>query len=375
MLWVLSLGLLACSHRPVQPEPLPDLPGPVELMVASSPPPKDLQLNIGVRVFEVRSTYRSNVPINDETFARIRSLESHYLPVVLRNTLVASDHWGVVRVLPEDDPSVDILIEGRIMESDGADLSIAVRAVDSSGRPWLDDTYTDHAHAIDYPDVMPSDQGHAAEAFADPFQDLHNRIANDLLLARMALQPQALRNLRRISALKHARDLSPEAFGGMLATDELGQLALRRLPADNDPMLARVRSMLERHHVFIDTVDAYYEALHLDVKPLYDLWRQYSNDQITSSEQARRQDRDRDRDTDSASYGALRSAYNRYKWAKIFEQEFVGLASGFVSETAPTILELSERVNGLTGSVEEQYAQWRVLLRALYDIETGGVLP
>jgi len=369
----LILNLLACSQAPVQPEPDPGVIGPVALVIAESAPPEDLQLNIGVRVFESRSTTRPSVPINPETFARIRSLETHYLPVVLRNTLVASNQWGVVRVLPQDDPSVDLLLEGTIIESNGAYLSLAVRAVDSSGRQWLEGTYRGRAHAIHYPEVMPSDQAQASEVMKDPFQDLHTRIANDLLLARLSREPPALRNLRSISAMKHARDLSPEAFGGMLGTDDEGHLALERLPASNDPMLARVRSMLERHHTFIDTVDSYYEALYLDVKPLYDLWRHYSNDQITTSEHAQR--RTRDNDYSSDSFGALRSAYNRYKWAKIFEQEFVGLASGFVSETAPAILELSQRVNGLTGSVEEQYDQWRTLLRAIYEIETGGVMP
>lgn len=366
-----GLGLIACSQAPLEPEPVSEPIGPVALLIAPSAPPDGQQLDIGVRVFESRSTKPSTIPVNPRTFERIRSLETHYLPVVLRNTLVASNQWGVVRVLPEDDTSVDILIEGSIIDSNGAHLTLAVRAVDSSGRVWLDDTYSGRAHAIDYPDVLPADQAEVTEAMKDPFQDLHAQIANDLLLTRMGHTPHALRNLRRIAAMKHARDLSPEAFGGMLATDEQGYLALERLPADSDPMLARIQAMLERHHTFIDTVDTYYEALYLDVKPLYDLWRHYSNDQITATEQARQQANQRDYASDS--FGALRSAYNRYKWAKIFEQEFVGLASGFVSETAPAILELSERVNGLTGSVEEQYAQWRALLRALYDIETGGI--
>lgn len=369
LLLLASLGMLACAQAPVPPEATADVVRPAVLLTAEGTPPQELQLDIGVRVFESHAINRASIPINPRTFERIRSLETHYLPVVLRNTLVASNQWGVVRVLPEDDTSVDILIKGSIIESNGALLTLAVRAVDSSGRTWLDDTYTGRAHAIDYPDVLPADQAEATEAMKDPFQDLHIQIANDLLLARMGHTPQALRNLRRIAAMKHARDLSPEAFGGMLRANDEGYLALERLPADNDPMLARIQAMLRRHHTFIDTVDTYYEALYLDVKPLYDLWRHYSNDQVTASEQAPQ----RTNDYSSDSFGALRSAYNRYKWAKIFEQEFVGLASGFVSETAPAILELSERVNGLTGSVEEQYAQWRALLRALYDIETGDI--
>ena len=84
-------------------------------------------------------------------------------------------------------------------------------------------------------------------------------------------------------------------------------------------------------------------------------------------------ERERSGNSDPNSFEAISQNYNRYKWSKIFEQEFVALASGFVSETAPAVLELSRNVNGLTGPVEEQYAQWRVLLRGLFEIEAEGL--
>ena len=83
--------------------------------------------------------------------------------------------------------------------------------------------------------------------------------------------------------------------------------------------------------------------------------------------------RARDGNTNPNSFEAISQNYNRYKWSKIFEQEFVALASGFVSETAPAVLELSRNVNGLSGPVEVQYEQWRELLRGLFEIETEGL--
>ncbi|MCP5348605.1 MAG: hypothetical protein R3F41_06710 [Gammaproteobacteria bacterium] len=72
---------------------------------------------------------------------------------------------------------------------------------------------------------------------------------------------------------------------------------------------------------------------------------------------------------------ALTQSYNRYKWARIYEQEFADLALGFNNEIAPAILELNRRVRGLTGSVEEQYSQWREILRQLFELEnvTGPI--
>ena len=68
---------------------------------------------------------------------------------------------------------------------------------------------------------------------------------------------------------------------------------------------------------------------------------------------------------------SLAQSYNRYKWAKIYEQEFTALAAGFNNEIAPAILELNRRVHGLSGSMAEQYAQWRDILRQLFEVETG----
>ena len=371
-LWLLLSALVvACAQAPPEPEPGPPPVGDVVLLTAETPPPEALQLNIGVRVFDNRSERQAASHSAAAVFAEIREMESHYLPVVLRNTLVAANEWGVVRVLPEADPSVDLLIEGTIIESDGMTLTLHIRAVDSSGREWLNDTYRDVAETRDYPDFVPSVRNPPAKAMADPFQDLHSRIANDLLLARHTLDAQALRSLIRISYLKYAEDLSPETFSGMLGANDAGELVVERMPADNDPMLRRVAAMRLRHHIFIDTIDEYYDALHVDVKPIYDIWRQYSHDQLAEEHASELRARD-GRSRSGGSFAEVSRNYDRYKWARLFEQEFFALASGFVNESAPAVLELNRSVHGLSGSVEEQYAQWRDLLRALFEVETGA---
>ncbi|TVS14330.1 MAG: hypothetical protein EA417_15325 [Gammaproteobacteria bacterium] len=370
---LLSLSLASCAQNPPVPAPEPGPPpvGAVTLMTTAQPPREDLQLNIGVRVFENASQDLRTTPVNETTFARIRTMETHYLPVVLRNTLMASNQWGVVRVLPEDDPSVDLLIRGTIIESSGASLTLHVQATDSSGREWLDRVYSGRAYSMHYQQT-PSAMGDGPrEEMKDPFLDVYAQIANDLLTAKTERTERDIETLIHISELNHAADLSPDAFDAMLGSDGQGRLSLARLPAGNDPMLARVAAMRERHHIFIDTIDEYYDALYLDVKHLYDLWRQYSHDQVVEAQTSRRRARNSMQSADN--FEVLRRNYDRYRWAKIFEQEFVGLAAGFVNETAPAVLELNRRVHGLAGSVEEQYAQWRELLRALFELETGGV--
>lgn len=373
LLALLSLTLAACAQNQPAAVVGPPPVGNVILNVAAQTPAEERLLNIGVQVFETRATDEQITQAGAAIFAEIRRIETHYLPVVLRNTLVASNQWGAVRVLPETDPSVDLLIQGTIVRSDGANLILQVRASDSSGQEWLNKTYVDAAGVADYPDFVPSLRDRSTSVnLEDPFQDLHAQIANDLLAVRESMDAQTLLALAQLTQIKYAGDLSPEAFGSLLQADAQGLLTLQRLPATNDPLLEHVAQIRARHHVFIDTIDEYYDALHHDLKPTYDVWRQYSHDQVMEEESAASAAAGGTL-SGSGSFEALSQNYNRYKWAKIFEQEFVALASGFVSETAPAVLKLSENVNGLTGPVEEQYAQWRVLLRELFEVETVGV--
>lgn len=367
----LTLLLAACAAAP-SPEPAGPPPvGTVSLVTASNSPAEAQSFDIGVLVF---ATLAGNEEINRsgaEIFSQIRKTETQYLPVALRSTLAASNQWGVVRVLPDSDPSLDIIIEGTILRSDGADLVLHIRATDSTGRVWLDQDYVDNARVADYPDSAPMLLDRGLTFGTDPFQDIYAAIANDLLAIRQSLTQPALDEIHNVTQLRYASDLSPEAFSRYLQEDESGLLSVTRLPASNDPLLRNVADIGARNEIFIDTIDEYYEALYQDVKPIYDIWRQYSFEQV--SEERSSLERARSGNSNSGSFEAISQNYNRYKWSKIFEQEFVALASGFVSETAPAVLELSRNVNGLSGPVEEQYAQWRVLLRGLFEIETEGL--
>lgn len=367
----LTLLLTACATAP-SPEPAGPPPvGTVSLLTANTSPAEAQSFDVGVLVF---STLAGNEEINRsgaEIFSQIRKTETQYLPVALRSTLALSNQWGVVRVLPDSDPSLDIIIEGTILRSDGADLLLHIRATDSTGRVWLDRDYADNARVADYPDSAPMLLDRGLTFGTDPFQDIYAAIANDLLAVRQSLTQPALDEIHNVTQLRYASDLSPEAFSRYLGEDETGLLSVNRLPASNDPLLRNVADIGARNEVFIDTIDEYYEALYQDVKPIYDIWRQYSFEQVT--EERSSLERARSGNSNSGSFEAISQNYNRYKWSKIFEQEFVALASGFVSETAPAVLELSRNVNGLSGPVEEQYAQWRVLLRGLFEIETEGL--
>src|SRR5690606_37837228 len=151
---ILVVGnLTACAQsRPVAPTlPGPTPVGQVALVTAILEPAPVQQLDIGVQVFDNRSSNQFAADGAVSVFTRIREIESQYLPLLLRNTLIESGQWGVVRVLPEADPSMDLLVSGTILASDGTELLLEIKVSDSSGREWISQHYLDQASTDDYP--------------------------------------------------------------------------------------------------------------------------------------------------------------------------------------------------------------------------------
>ena len=207
----------------------------------------------------------------------------------------------------------------------------------------------------------------------EPFQDLYEKIGNDLVAIRDTLSVSALQTIQDVSTLVYANDLSPESFGHMLATNDEGLLEAASLPAKSDPMFARVEDMRVRHHAFIDTVDEYYGALHDEMLQAYIMWRRHSYDQQEQLVSRKQEPISQDFFSSSSGYLTMTQRYNRFRWSKIYRQEFQELAAGFNQELAPAILELNEQVHGLSGTMAEQYIQWRRILRQLFELEIGRI--
>ena len=372
----LALLMAACATSvPPAPRRIPaPAVGEVSLIRSPIEPAQHQLLDIGVVIFHNlpdQFTLQSSAEVNAGAFAEIRQNETQYLPYVLRNTLIDSNHWGAVRVLPESDPSVDLVITGTIVASDGLALEIEIRAFDSTDREWINKTYADITQSDDFPESSRFTASNRFDPvnFVDPFQDLYDQINNDLLSMRDSLSEQELINLRRVSQMVYATELSPESFAHTLEEGPGGLLTVSSLPAGDDPMMRRVRDMQLRHHTFIDTVDQYYQSLFDEMQPVYVTWRHYSRDQSLENQSAEKQIYEGGVYGNAGNFLTLTQRYDRYRWAKIYEFEFAELASGFNNEIAPAILELNRNVHGLDGTMADQYAQWRKILRALFALE------
>lgn len=365
-----------------------------EIVTANSTPaiqsaeqiPFELLIDIGILPLNPNLEKVDENDSKSLVVADVRKAESRFIAYQLKDTLELTGNWGAVRVIPEHSEAVDLQLSGEILVSDGEQLKVSMRATDSTGNVWLNKVYKDVASKFSY--RSPKE---------DPFQDLYNDIANDLLLARQKYSAAQIAKIRQVSSLKYARYLSPEAFGDYLVQNRRGNVDIGQLPASNDAMLVRVDRIKEQEYLFIDTLDDYYGRFHRDMKPSYDEWRHATYDEAVRLRQMQRQARNRlllgaaligggmvaanKSQTwagDAASTGAvlggisaIKSGLDRRKEAEIHAESLRELSQSLGSEITPYVLDIEGKTIELTGTADAQYQQWRGILKEIYVEETG----
>ena len=389
----MTLGLAGCVTSETKPVPK------IAAKQATVHIPEAELLDVGIRVFD------PNIPKSlegdEEALAKkriypdLRKAEARYMPTLLRATLEETAQWGAVRVIPASADFVDVIVSGKLIDSNGGFLSIDVTAVDAAGRVWIKDKR--FSSLVDLGAYKTS----ASLKARDPFQNIYSEIANDLVAARDKLTALDRENIRRVANLKFAADLAPDAMAGMTAVDKNGVTQVARLPADGDPTLGRIARIRERDTAVVDTVNDYYASFAESIDDSYDSWRQTSFTELEKEMRARSAARTRTvlgaaaliaaifAPNSCSTYDACRinnamrtagtmggiaavlSGIKKYADARVHADALKELTQSFQSEVAPQVVEVEGHTLRLTGTAEDQYREWRKLLKQLYLEETG----
>ena len=385
LLALAALGLAGCmtyEERPVVP---------IVAQKATAEVPQDELLDVGVRLFD------PNIPADEKEqekrgiYPDVRNAESRYMATLLRDTLEGTGQWGQVRVLPHDGSGMDVMVGGRILESTGRDLQLELQATDATGRVLLKKTYAGVADLRAYKDVPSKPR--------DPFDNVYNSFANDLLAARNKLTREQKVAVHQVNNLRFASDLAPYAFAPYLAKDKQGLYQVTRLPAEDDPVVQRMDRIRERDYSLIDTLNEHYTNFGQSMDEAYTNWRKYSHEEIEQVEEAKRKALTRQvlgaaavvagvlvdannggsssiesAATTAAIIGgiyAFKSGLDMRSEIKMHSESLKQLGQSFQSEVQPIVVDIEGRTLQLKGSAEDQYAEWRRLLKELYENETG----
>ena len=114
--------------------------GPTTIMRAQAEIPEDQLMDVGILVFKSKEITEEEAE-DEGTNNEIRKAESHFIPYHLKNTLRQSSQWGAVRVIPAETDSVDLLVTGQILESNGEDLGLQIDVTDAAGKIWFSKKY------------------------------------------------------------------------------------------------------------------------------------------------------------------------------------------------------------------------------------------
>ena len=360
---------------------------PTNIQIAQREIPEFELLDVGIVVFQTQELTEDDIE-DKGTNNEIRQSEAHFIPCHLRNTLQRSAQWGSVRVLPEESAAQDVLVTGEILESNGQELILKIKVTDARGRLWYEETYRQEAIGASYKDNTPWER--------DPYQDLYNTIANDLAAHRQKLTAGSAERIRAVAKLQFAREFSPEAFGDYLIENEDQEITLNRLPADDDPQMARLMAVRERDHMYIDTLNQYYDGFYAGMWPAYENWRKLDLTERLAREEIEKSAMLRKAggallvamaillEATQGGGGSMlqglmvvsggqvfMSGINLSKQAEIHSAAIAELSESFGADMEPVNLELRGQTYELTGSAQEQYRQWRELLRQIYLEETG----
>src|SRR5690606_3277748 len=108
------------------------------LEVQKTPIPETQLLDVGIIPFD---SGLENIDEDDTTLPEVRNAEALYLANQLADTLQHTAAWGAVRMVPSQNTVMDVYIKGRILHSDGEKLELAITAIDTSGKQWLQKEY------------------------------------------------------------------------------------------------------------------------------------------------------------------------------------------------------------------------------------------
>ena len=93
-------------------------------------------LNVTIPIFDPGLPDDPSLYRDQQVFPRIRQIEAKLMPFLLRETLVESEQWGVVRVTTSPEEAAELQLLATIVRSDGDWLDLRVEAIDATGNTW-----------------------------------------------------------------------------------------------------------------------------------------------------------------------------------------------------------------------------------------------
>lgn len=348
--------------------------------------PKEIassQLSILVPIFE------PNIPKNSDDYKRkgiwpeLRRAEANRFSVKLRDALADTGAFGAVRVSPDDTATAHLYVHGQILKSNGENIHLSVSVTDIAGKRLLKKTYKHRVSEYAFND--PRKKG------LDVYEPVFTKVAIDVVKLTKKLKTKYITQLNGIEEMRFAESFSPDYFSGYISS-RYKITKLIGFPADDDPMLQRVRSLRVRDQMFIDNIQVDYDDFSQAMNTDYSTWQKQAFYESKAAREAKAAANaqmlvgilavaagasaasnsnssggyDRGLALAAAGVSSIASGVQKSKDSKAHLESLSEIGRSLNIQLAPKVIEMEDRTIELTGTASEQYTSWRAYLREIY---------
>ena len=358
------------------------------LTTGSAPPAAVPRLDIIVPVFDPGLS-GSDTGSSTQVWPELRRAEAVRFAHKLKLALEETGAFGAVRVTPDATATGDLYVLGRIEQSNGEDVRIAIEARDVSGARWMEESF---AHTVEKGfHASTRNQG------KDPYDPVFENAARSLVDQLLQRRPASLERIRMLTELRFGASLAEEAFSEHLKTGFSGEVVLAGYPSDDDPMLLRTRAVRVRDQLFVDDLQDNYRAFSDKMNTSYLVWQEQSLLEIQAHRKARQKAvlqgvgaavllglgalavlSAKAGESGKVLVGAaagvagtalLFESFQTSAEMKVHRDAIKELGESIDLDLAPQVVRFESETKKLTGTAKEQFAQWRAFLKKIYEQE------
>lgn len=346
------------------------------------------------------AVFNPGIPSNPDEYKskgiwpELRRAEAMHMANKLKEELVNSQAFGAVRVTPDLTSSADIYIKAKIEKSNGEDVAIKLSVIDSTGKILIKNKTYKH-RVNEY--LFTNTRNRVDEKLiVDPYQPVYERITNDITKKVNRIKGSKLEAIHTTTNLRFAQNFSPLAFSDILK-ERKGKYSLKGRPDVNDPMLKRIQSIKYRDEIFIDTMQVHYSSFSDNMIPNYVIWQEEAYGDAKAAREAASA-------ASRAAFGALLAGIATVAIAsqcdgsscvrdtaaiggaltgtlaaksskssaesQIHKDKLNEIGRSLESTLSPSVIEMEDTTVTLTGNANEQFNQWRSILKNIYLAET-----
>jgi len=323
----------------------------------------------------------------------LRRAEASRFAYQMKLALEETGAFGAVRVMPDSSATGDLYVVGKINESSGENVDIDINVFDISGKEWFDKSF-DHEVAADF-------HNNIRNKGKDPYAPVFKQAAEKLVEELNDHKDEQLTQLQALTDLRFGANFSDEAFSQYMKVQG-SKVSLVGYPDANDSMLRRVKAIRVRDQLFIDRMQPHYEQFNQKMEASYALWQKQSFEEVKAAQEAKSESirkaaagiglialavlsgvsGGRSNSTGGAVAGAtgaavagqigmglLGSSAKMNEESKFHRDALIELGQSIEGEIAPQVVEHDKTTTELTGTAKEQFSQWRVFLKRMFEQE------